>query len=153
MMLGTSITSFIIVMASSIFGMPISGTHTVIGALIGAGIAMTGSSNINWDNLGVIFASWILAPLISIILCALFLISVCKFTMDTDRKFTNRLLWLQVFAAFVSLIFCAMLIELIKEEDEAFTTVDQVIFCASPIVGLFATRLIVFLQVKPNDTN
>ena len=43
MMLGTSISSFVIIMTSSILGMPISGTHTVIGAIIGAGVAGVGS--------------------------------------------------------------------------------------------------------------
>jgi len=44
MMLGSSISSFIFIMASSVFGMPISGTHTVVGALIGSGLATVGSS-------------------------------------------------------------------------------------------------------------
>ena len=39
MMLGTTISGFVFIMASSIFGMPISGTHTVVGALIGSGMA------------------------------------------------------------------------------------------------------------------
>ena len=48
MMLGSSISSFLFIMSASIFGMPISGTHTVIGALIGSGIAAVGFSQINW---------------------------------------------------------------------------------------------------------
>ncbi len=44
MMLGTSISSFLFIIMSSVFGMPISGTHTVVGALIGSGIAALGSA-------------------------------------------------------------------------------------------------------------
>ena len=40
MMLGASISSFLLIMSSSLFGMPISGTHTVVGALIGSGLAV-----------------------------------------------------------------------------------------------------------------
>ena len=40
MMFGTSISSFLFIMSSSLFGMPISGTHTVVGALIGSGLAV-----------------------------------------------------------------------------------------------------------------
>ena len=40
MMLGASISSFFLIMSSSLFGMPISGTHTVVGALIGSALAV-----------------------------------------------------------------------------------------------------------------
>jgi PiT family inorganic phosphate transporter len=46
MMLGVCLASFSFILVSSIFGMPISGTHTVIGALIGAGLAA--ANQINW---------------------------------------------------------------------------------------------------------
>ena len=42
MMLGTSISSFLFIMCSSVFGMPISGTHIFVGALIGSGIDVEG---------------------------------------------------------------------------------------------------------------
>ena len=86
MMLGSSISSFIFIMASSVFGMPISGTHTVVGALIGSGIAAVGSSNINWGKLGIIVASWFIAPILSIILCGLFFMAVCALTLDHARN-------------------------------------------------------------------
>jgi phosphate/sulfate permease len=38
-MLGTSVASFIFILAASLFGMPISTTHSDVGALIGAGLA------------------------------------------------------------------------------------------------------------------
>ena len=85
-MLGASISSFIFIMASSVFGMPISGTHTVVGGLIGSGLAAVGSSNINWGKLGIIVASWFIAPILSIILCGLFFIAICALTLDHARN-------------------------------------------------------------------
>jgi len=82
MMLGVTISSFLFIMASSVFGMPISGTHTIVGAIIGSGLAVFGASHINWLKLGVIVASWFIAPLLSIILCALLFIAVCALTLD-----------------------------------------------------------------------
>ena len=85
-MLGTSISSFIFVMASSLFGMPISGTHTVVGALIGSGLAVVGSSQINWVKLGIIVASWFVAPLVSIIFSGLLYFSVERLTLDQAKR-------------------------------------------------------------------
>lgn len=47
MMLGSSFASVAVIMTSSIFGIPISGTHTVVGALIGAGLAV--SAEVDWS--------------------------------------------------------------------------------------------------------
>jgi len=85
MMLAASIASFIFIMTSSLFGMPISGTHTVVGALIGAGLASVGASNINWKKLAIIVASWVVAPVLAIILCTLLFMGVCVFTLDVAR--------------------------------------------------------------------
>jgi len=82
MMLGTSISSFVFIMASSLFGIPISGTHTIVGAIIGSGLAIVSASNINWVQMGVIVAGWFIAPILAILLCALFFVAVCSLTLD-----------------------------------------------------------------------
>lgn len=54
--------------------MPVSTTHTVIGSLIGVGVAAGGASNgvqWGWNGTGQIFASWGIAPAISGCLAAL----------------------------------------------------------------------------------
>ena len=50
-MLGVSLASFLFIIASSLFGMPISGTQTVVGAVIGAGIVGVGASSVGWSYL------------------------------------------------------------------------------------------------------
>ena len=47
-MLGASIASFLFIMSSSVFGMPISGTHAVVGGLVGAGLVGCGIESIGW---------------------------------------------------------------------------------------------------------
>ena len=42
--------------------MPISTTHSIIGALIGFGIVAGGFSSINWGGVGSVAASWIISP-------------------------------------------------------------------------------------------
>ena len=113
MMLATSIASFIFIMASSIFGIPISGTHTVVGALIGSGLATAGADSINWGKLGVITASWFVAPIVSIILCGVFFVAVCALTLDARNQFKTRLMWLTMVTAIAFILICLMMIKLI----------------------------------------
>ncbi|KAI5955101.1 PHO89 [Candida jiufengensis] len=59
-------------------GMPVSTTHSIVGAVIGAAIAAKGGQNIHWGWNGVsqIIASWFIAPCIAgIFASAVFLIS------------------------------------------------------------------------------
>lgn len=123
MMLGTSIASFVFIMASSVFGMPISGTHTVVGALIGSGLATLGAESINWGKLGIIASSWVVAPILSIALCGLFFVIVCSFTLNSARNsFKARLLWLTLISGIAFMLISVMIIKLIQEKDSAMTS-------------------------------
>lgn len=152
MMLSTAIASFIFIIASSVFGMPISGTHTVVGALIGTGLAVVGSSNINWGNLGVIVASWFVAPILSILLSAALFLAVCALTLDHTRNdFKRRLLWLTVFTAVAFFLICVMFVKLISPHGSSLTAGDWTLLLLSPFVGVFLCRGILLFLVKPKQ--
>lgn len=44
-------------------GMPVSTTHSIVGAVIGFGILQAGLGHIHWGKLGQIVASWFISPL------------------------------------------------------------------------------------------
>jgi PiT family inorganic phosphate transporter len=44
-------------------GAPVSTTHSIIGAVMGAGIAAGGWGLVNWDTIGNIVLSWLISPL------------------------------------------------------------------------------------------
>ena len=80
-------------MTSSFSGMPISGTHTVVGALLGAGIVATGFTNLNWTKLGYIVLSWFLSPALAALLTYILMFLVSSLTMNTAKlNFRSRIL-------------------------------------------------------------
>jgi len=48
--------------------MPISTTHSIIGALVGFGVIAGGFSSINWGKLGQVAASWVISPVVGCII-------------------------------------------------------------------------------------
>lgn len=48
---------------ASFFGMPVSTTHSIVGAVLGFGILQAGVGYIHWTKLGQIVASWFISPL------------------------------------------------------------------------------------------
>ncbi|MFH1672877.1 MAG: inorganic phosphate transporter [Pseudomonadota bacterium] len=48
--------------------LPVSTTHSIVGAMLGFGIIAGGFSAVNWITLGAIVASWIISPIFAMIL-------------------------------------------------------------------------------------
>ncbi|NMG42762.1 inorganic phosphate transporter [Aromatoleum toluvorans] len=55
------------------FGMPVSTTHSIVGAVLGSGVAAVGTDIVNWPVVGTIVASWVVSPVLAGAFAALFL--------------------------------------------------------------------------------
>lgn len=49
--------------AATFLGLPVSTTHSVIGAIVGFGLLVGGNSAVHWGKLGSVVLSWIVSPL------------------------------------------------------------------------------------------
>lgn len=49
---------------ASFFGLPVSTTHTIVGAVLGFGIVVGGMGSIFWGEMGSIALSWVISPLL-----------------------------------------------------------------------------------------
>ncbi|HBH36005.1 MAG TPA: inorganic phosphate transporter, partial [Gammaproteobacteria bacterium] len=54
-------------------GAPVSTTHSIVGGVLGAGIAAGGWQIANWATMGQIAASWVISPVLGGIIAAVFL--------------------------------------------------------------------------------
>ena len=54
-------------------GAPVSTTHSIVGGVLGAGIAAGGWAIANWPKMGQIAASWVISPVLGGIIAATFL--------------------------------------------------------------------------------
>jgi PiT family inorganic phosphate transporter len=52
------------------FGAPVSTTHSIVGAVLGAGITAAGWEIANWSTMGSIVASWVVSPLLGGVIAA-----------------------------------------------------------------------------------
>ena len=64
--------------------MPISTTHSIIGALMGFGIISCGVSSVNWGQVGFVAASWVLSPIAGCILAFLIFKIIVKLIFSKD---------------------------------------------------------------------
>ena len=68
-------------------GAPVSTTHSIVGGVLGAGIAAGGMGIANWDKMGMIAASWVISPVLGGIIAASFLYLIKRtITYKTDMN-------------------------------------------------------------------
>lgn len=70
-------------------GAPVSTTHSIVGGVLGAGIAAGGFGIANWGKMGAIAASWVISPVLGGLIAALFLY-IIKRTVLTRTNMLDR---------------------------------------------------------------
>lgn len=137
MMFSVCLASFAFIITSSFSGMPISGTHTVIGALLGAGIVGIGAKNLAWHRLLTIVVSWVLSPALACIISLILMLLIGTLTMNTARlSFTFRFHSLQLIAGVAFLATAANITMLLAIKEKR-----EIIMVASFFVGIIFLRL------------
>lgn len=76
-MLGALLATGILLQFASYFGLPISTTHAIVGAVLGFGLVAGGPSAVQWHVIWEIAASWVLSPFLSAIV-SYFIFSVIQ---------------------------------------------------------------------------
>lgn len=82
------------------FGMPVSTTHSIIGALVGCGIVAKGTSAINWKKVVEIVISWFTSPVLSGIFSFLLFLFVRNVILRAKNSFERSLKFYPILVAF-----------------------------------------------------
>ncbi len=77
-------------------GAPVSTTHSVVGGVVGAGIAAAGASSVAWGKMAAIAASWVVSPLLGGVFAALFLAFIKKNILFKEDKISAANTWVPV---------------------------------------------------------
>ncbi|WP_340161436.1 inorganic phosphate transporter [uncultured Hoeflea sp.] len=90
-------------------GAPVSTTHSIVGGVMGAGIAAAGVDAVNWPTMGSIAASWVISPFLGGLIAALFLAFIKTAIIYKDDKIAAARRWVPVLIAIMSGVFATYL--------------------------------------------
>lgn len=90
-------------------GAPVSTTHSVVGGVMGAGIAAAGFAAVNWPTMGTIAASWVISPVLGGTIAALFLWLIKSRIIYRDDKIAAARVWVPVLVGIMAGAFATYL--------------------------------------------
>ncbi|MFT7861134.1 MAG: inorganic phosphate transporter [Sulfurimonas sp.] len=88
---------------------PVSTTHSIVGGVMGAGIAAAGFSIVSWSTMAKIVASWVISPVLGGLIAALFLFSIKKTIIFQGEPVKAARKYVPIYVALMSWAFITYL--------------------------------------------
>lgn len=109
-MLTALLSAAIWVNLATYIGAPVSTTHSLVGAVMGSGVAAAGVAVVNWAVMGKIAASWVISPLLGGAIAATCYFSICRLILEREDKLAAAKKWVPVFVGIMAGAFSAYLL-------------------------------------------
>ena len=93
-MLSALLAAAVWVNLATFIGAPVSTTHSIVGGVMGAGIAAAGLSTVDWGVMTKIAASWVISPVLGGVVAAAFLAFIQFFILN--KEMTNTFYYTKV---------------------------------------------------------
>ena len=84
--------------------LPVSTTHSIVGAMIGFGIMAGGFSVINWTKLAAVVMSWVISPVFSLVISYLMFKTIVKLILVKKNAFIRSLSLSPVFIGMTAFV-------------------------------------------------
>ncbi|UPT76537.1 inorganic phosphate transporter [Sulfurovum sp. XGS-02] len=88
---------------------PVSTTHSIVGGVMGAGIAAAGFTIVSWSTMGQIAASWIISPVLGGVIAAIFLYTIKRTIIFQNDKVAAARKWVPIYVAIMAWSFVTYL--------------------------------------------
>ncbi|RKF14856.1 anion permease [Roseovarius spongiae] len=90
-------------------GAPVSTTHSVVGGVMGAGVAAAGFAAVDWTTMSAIAASWVISPVLGGVIAAAFLALIKSRIIYREDKIAAARVWVPVLVGLMAGTFAAYL--------------------------------------------
>ncbi len=124
------------------FKAPVSTTHSIVGGVMGAGIAAAGFSVVSWGTMGKIVASWIISPILGGVIAAGFLFAIKKTIIFKEDKIEATKKVVPILVAIMAWAFTTYLML------KGVKHLIKVNFLTASIIGLIVAIALFFI-LKP----
>ena len=121
--------------------LPVSTTHSIVGAMVGFGIIAGGFSAIKWDKLGAVVLSWVISPFFSIVIAFVIFKIIVRLILSKKDRFKRALnlspyfVGITLFVIMLSFLFKTPLGEKLSIETPEAIAVSLILSVIFGIIG------------------
>jgi len=90
-MLCADLASAIWLTIATYFKLPVSTTHSIIGAIVGFSLAYGGSNAVNWKKIWLVIASWVASPVLSGIFAGILFFLINRYVFQSSNSYQRTL--------------------------------------------------------------
>lgn len=117
----TETKNFIAIMMATLFGAavwinvatffkaPVSATHSILWGLVGAWLVAGGVGIVDWSQIGMIAASWVISPVLWWGIAIILVISIRKTILSNDERGDAAKKWVPVYVGLMAAVFAIYL--------------------------------------------
>jgi PiT family inorganic phosphate transporter len=98
-------------MVASLFGWPVSTTHSIVGAIVGFALVSVGPEAVQWGKAGGIVGSWVITPILSGLIAYVTFISIQKLIFDTKDPLANAKRYVPFYIALTTFVIAMVTIK------------------------------------------
>ena len=110
LMLAALIAAAVWINIATYISAPVSTTHSIVGGVLGSGMAAAGISSVNWPIMGKIAASWVISPVLGAMVAAAFLVLIKVTIVYRHDRIAAAKKWVPFFVGVMGAVFAAYLL-------------------------------------------
>ena len=104
------------------FGLPVSSSHAVVGAIAGFSWVAAGIKAVDWSSIGFISLGWVITPVISGVIAALFYSIVKRWILDQFNPLFQLREWIPWLSVILLSVFGVIVLPTISQPIQTFLT-------------------------------
>ncbi len=140
-MLAALLAASIWITISTYYSLPISTTQSIVGSLVGFGLVSAGISAISWGKIIEIGESWILSPIIGMVIAFFLFFIIKKVIFNTSKPFNSA----KKIVPFFSFVVSALILFSIFNSIEC-TNIPQIPFVSILLITIVVSSIISILS-------
>ena len=138
LMLSALLAAALWINLATVLSAPVSTTHSIVGGVLGAGIAAAGFELVNWVTMAKIAASWVISPVFGAAVAALLLYFIKLRVLNVDDRLAAARKWVPILIGLMAAAFAAYMAMKGLKKIWKPSTVEIILFSAVCFAGAWA---------------
>jgi PiT family inorganic phosphate transporter len=127
---------------------PVSTTHAIVGAVMGAGAAAAGPRLVNWHVMAAISAGWVITPLLGGVIAALILFFIKTSIIYRDDKIAAATYWIPILIGVMAGAFTVYLVVQLAPKGSVSSAGTLALGAVCAVLAWLAARPVVLWQSR-----